>query len=62
MEAEADLMRRVACAIAVRGLSNAAAAAAIGVGQATLNGHLRGEHVRSDSARKYEELKRTLCR
>jgi site-specific DNA-cytosine methylase len=55
MEAEADLMRRVACAIAVRGLSNAAAAAAIGVGQATLNGHLRGEHVRSDSARKYED-------
>lgn len=50
-----QLMRRVSAAVEARGLGVSAAAALIGVGVATLRGHLRGEHVRSDSARKYED-------
>ncbi|MER9102674.1 DNA cytosine methyltransferase [Mesorhizobium sp. M0848] len=47
-------MSRVAEAMEKRGTALKAAAAAIGVGTATLQNHLAGEHVRSDSARKYE--------
>ncbi|MFT4053844.1 MAG: DNA cytosine methyltransferase [Novosphingobium sp.] len=41
----------------IRSLSLSAKAAAmlIGIGAATLQDHLKGEHVRSDSARKYED-------
>ena len=49
-----SLMDRVGAAIAARGLSMAEAAGAIGVGVPTLQKHLLGEHVRSDSAHKYE--------
>jgi len=50
---DGDLMSLVARAIEARGLSPRAAAAAIGVGIPTLERHLAGEHVRSDSAVKY---------
>ena len=49
----ATLMQQVSAAMARHGLSPSKAAALIGVGASTLQGHLRGEHVRSDSARKY---------
>lgn len=49
------LMERVAEAIAERKLTHVAAANAIGVNANTLQKHLLGEHVRSDSARKYED-------
>lgn len=49
----ADLMSLVARAIEARELSLKAAATAIGVGSPTLERHLAGEHVRSDSALKY---------
>jgi site-specific DNA-cytosine methylase len=48
-------MRRVAAALEARELSTRAAAAAIGVTQQTLEKHLQGEHVRSDSAAKYQD-------
>ena len=48
-------MARVKAAIAERGTTERAAAAEIGVGLSTLQIHLAGEHVRSDSARKYED-------
>lgn len=48
------LMRRVRLAIDERGLDTKSAAAAIGMAANTLQGHLRGEHIRSDSALKYE--------
>lgn len=54
-EDETTLVRRVARAIEDRRLSPAAAAAQIGMSVGTLQGHLRGEHVRSDSARKYAD-------
>lgn len=47
-------MSRVRTAIETRGFTLSAAARAIGVGMGTLQNHLAGEHVRSDSARKYE--------
>lgn len=50
----AALMARVRAEIQARGLSSKDAAALIGVGKGTLDDHLRGEHVRSDSAAKYE--------
>ncbi len=46
-------MTEVAEAMAARGLNARQAATAIGVGAATLEKHLSGEHVRSDSALKY---------
>lgn len=46
-------MARVREQIASRRLSNKDAAALIGVSRGTLEDHLRGEHVRSDSAQKY---------
>jgi C-5 cytosine-specific DNA methylase len=46
-------MRRVSSEIDTRGLSFKSAAATIGVGIQTLERHLAGEHVRSDSALKY---------
>ncbi|QWG14295.1 DNA cytosine methyltransferase [Bradyrhizobium sediminis] len=49
-----SLMGRVAAAIASRGLPVGVAAKIIGVGLQTLQNHLAGEHVRSDSAQKYE--------
>src|SRR5882672_11111395 len=49
-----SLMSRVAAALANRGVNPTVAAKAIGVGLQTLQNHLAGEHVRSDSARKYE--------
>ena len=48
------LMQRVAKAMETRGLEIKAAARLIGVTPNTLQNHLRGEHVRSDSATKYE--------
>jgi site-specific DNA-cytosine methylase len=51
----ADVMKRVSATIAARGLTMKAAAAEIGVTLNTLERHLIGEHVRSDSARKYED-------
>lgn len=48
-------MSRVAMALVDRNLTLAVAAKAIGVGAQTLQNHLAGEHVRSDSARKYED-------
>lgn len=48
------LMLRVRKAIEEQGIDERSAASAIGVTPNTLEGHLRGEHVRSDSARKYE--------
>ncbi|CAO3416060.1 DNA-cytosine methyltransferase (EC 2.1.1.37) [Azospirillum endophyticum] len=50
----AALMARVRAEIESRRLSHKDAAALIGVSKSTLDDHLRGEHVRSDSARKYE--------
>lgn len=47
-------MSRVAAALADRGVNPTIAAKAIGVGLQTLQNHLAGEHVRSDSAQKYE--------
>ncbi|MBB3349823.1 DNA cytosine methyltransferase [Sphingomonas sp. BK069] len=47
------LMERVRATIAARRLSHKDAAALIGVGKNTLEDHLAGEHVRSDSAEKY---------
>ncbi|MGO7000374.1 DNA cytosine methyltransferase [Rhizobium leguminosarum] len=41
-------------ALSMRGLTVAAAAKQINVGSQTLQNHLAGEHVRSDSVRKYE--------
>lgn len=52
--APGSLMDRVSKAMAERNLDIKATAAAIGVGSTTLQLHLAGEHVRSDSARKYE--------
>jgi hypothetical protein len=51
----ASLMARVSSAIAARNLLPAAAADEIGVTLNTLQRHLIGEHVRSDSQRKYED-------
>ncbi|HEY0312282.1 MAG TPA: DNA cytosine methyltransferase [Allosphingosinicella sp.] len=48
-----ELMARVRERMATLGLSAKAAATLIGIGAATLQDHLKGEHVRSDSARKY---------
>lgn len=48
-------MQRLSAAIQERGLAWRAAAAEIGVTLNTLERHLRGEHVRSDSRRKYED-------
>jgi len=48
-----DIMARVATQIGVRGLTVRAAAEVIGVSTNTLEKHLAGEHVRSDSALKY---------
>ncbi|MEE7505134.1 DNA cytosine methyltransferase [Methylobacterium mesophilicum] len=47
------LMERVRASIASKRLSHKDAAALIGVGRTTLEDHLAGEHVRSDSAEKY---------
>lgn len=47
-------MDRVNKAMIARNLDIKSAAAAIGVGSTTLQLHLAGEHVRSDSVRKYE--------
>jgi site-specific DNA-cytosine methylase len=49
------LLKRVADAISEKGLTTKAAAAEIGVTPNTLERHLLGEHVRSDSERKYED-------
>lgn len=49
-----SLMARVAKRIQELGYSPARAAREIGVGSNTLQRHIAGEHVRSDSARKYE--------
>src|SRR4051812_32723603 len=46
-------MTEVRAQIAARRLSHKDAAALIGVSKGTLEDHLRGEHVRSDSAQKY---------
>jgi DNA-cytosine methyltransferase len=48
-------MSRVAAVIASRGVPITLAAKMIGVGAQTLQNHLAGEHVRSDSAQKYED-------
>ena len=53
--AAGSLMARIKDAIAERGTTEKAAAVEIGVGLSTLQIHLAGEHVRSDSARKYED-------
>ncbi|WP_160296783.1 DNA (cytosine-5-)-methyltransferase [Sphingomonas sp. ERG5] len=53
--AAGSLMARIRDTIAERGVPERTAAAEIGVGLATLQIHLAGEHVRSDSARKYED-------
>jgi site-specific DNA-cytosine methylase len=50
----AALMIRVRAEIVAKRISYKDAAALIGVSKGTLEDHLRGEHVRSDSARKYE--------
>ena len=50
-----ELMSRVRDRMAAQGLATKEAAALVGIGGATLADHLRGEHVRSDSARKYED-------
>jgi site-specific DNA-cytosine methylase len=52
-EAE-SLVTRLTAAVAERGLSFQEAAVQIGVGVNTLERHLSGAHVRSDSLRKYE--------
>lgn len=51
----ASLLAKVSSAIASRNLLPAAAADEIGVTLNTLQRHLLGEHVRSDSQRKYED-------
>lgn len=51
----AEIMGRVSVAIAARRLGYREAAAEIGVTLNTLERHLTGEHVRYDSARKYED-------
>ena len=48
-----ELMVQVGHKMAADGLTEGAAAAAIGVGAATLRKHLAGDYVRSDSAAKY---------
>jgi site-specific DNA-cytosine methylase len=54
--AEQDqLMARVRDRMRSLGLSAKSAATLIGIGASTLQDHLKGEHVRSDSARKYED-------
>lgn len=53
--ARIPLMARVAKEIEKRNLSIKAAAKLIGVGVHSLNKHLRGEHVRSDSVLKYQD-------
>ncbi|MFD6319825.1 DNA cytosine methyltransferase [Methylorubrum thiocyanatum] len=50
-----ELMARVRSRMEAQGLTRKHAAALIGIGVATLADHLKGEHVRSDSARKYED-------
>lgn len=50
-----DVISRLKVAIASRPLALRTVAAEIGVTLNTLERHLRGEHVRSDSARKYED-------
>jgi site-specific DNA-cytosine methylase len=50
----AELMALLRAEITSRRISHKDAAALIGVSKGTLEDHLRGEHVRSDSARKYE--------
>ncbi|HLZ77144.1 DNA cytosine methyltransferase [Phenylobacterium sp.] len=52
--AAGSLMARIKATIQSRGTSERVAAAEIGVGLSTLQIHLAGEHVRSDSAQKYE--------
>lgn len=53
--AQDELMARVRERMGALKLTSKAAATLIGIGAATLQDHLRGEHVRSDSARKYED-------
>ena len=54
--AEQDqLMARVSDRMRSLGLSVKSAGALIGIGVSTLQDHLKGEHVRSDSARKYKD-------
>lgn len=54
--AEQDqLMARVRNRMRSLGLSAKSAGTLIGIGTSTLQDHLKGEHVRSDSARKYED-------
>lgn len=50
-----ELMVQVGHKIAADGLTEVGAAAAIGVGTATLRKHLAGDYVRSDSAAKYRQ-------
>lgn len=50
-----ELMARVRTRMKAEGLATKDAAALVGIGTATLADHLKGEHVRSDSARKYED-------
>jgi site-specific DNA-cytosine methylase len=52
---EIQLVSRLKAALAARGLGLPAAAREIGVGAATLKKHLDGEHIRSDSALKYQD-------
>lgn len=52
---QTELMARVRERMRSLSLSTKSAAALIGIGSATLQDHLKGEHVRSDSAQKYEE-------
>ena len=49
-----DIVVRLSAAITTRALTLRVAAAEIGVTLNTLERHIRGEHIRSDSARKYE--------
>src|SRR4051812_1587323 len=49
-----SLLARVVERIQERGITYSEAARQIGVGSGTLQKHAAGEHVRSDSARKYE--------
>ena len=52
---ETDVMKRLSAAISAREITTKAAALQIGVTLNTLERHLRGEHVRSDSVGKYED-------
>ena len=52
---QVQLISRLKAELASRGLPIPAAAREIGVGAATLRKHLDGEHVRSDSALKYQD-------